>query len=86
MTLDCDFSTEGTCGAKLAKAFLSTAVAIPCVSGVLCDFHLLHLLSERCAIASTVLSGHADLCKIVSNCGRFINVEEERAIAVRQKK
>ena len=83
MALDCDFSTEGTCGAELAKAFLLTAVAIPCVSGVLCDFHLLHLLSERCAIAGTVLSGHTDLCKIVSNCGRFIDVEEEWAIGRR---
>ena len=83
MALDCDFSAEGTCGAELARAFLSTAVAIPCVSGVLCDFHLLHLLSERCAIASTVLSGHTDLYKIVSNRGRFIDVKEERAMGRR---
>jgi len=36
---------------------------------VLCDFHLLHLLSERCTIASAVLSGHADLLGALGHLG-----------------
>lgn len=36
------------------------------VSGVLGDFHLLDLLSERGTITSTVFTGHTDLCIAVS--------------------
>lgn len=33
------------------------------VSGMLGDFHLLDLFSEGCTVSSTVLAGHADLCR-----------------------
>jgi hypothetical protein len=77
-TYSCRHSPCTACNGLLASSALphthhstlNCVLAAECadISRVLCNFHLLHILTERCTVTGTVLSGDADLSGTLCHC------------------